>query len=1022
MKHILFRIFFSIIFLILFLSFTIKGKKATFNYYTNNFINSIKVEPIQKNISFHTPLTGIGYFYLDCEPGDKILLNISLNNNLIIKKEYLSIQITFEDFTQYIFSNNNISIYDINNNIKNITLFFYIPYETYCNNKSDIIINTNNNNIISFDLQDNIFINNNKIQSLERLSINITEIFPSNIVLKKDKSYKNKIFTILPNNYNILKSPIIIKYTGVSITGGGFPLNECSLRIMYNNYLLYNNSNSIFLRKLNSNEEYYYYSDNLYNNSNALKHMETIERFFKEKINIFNLSEPIFNDLCIHIEENENDVVLDDRISLYFQNYSICNSNCVISEIDMDSYNYTCKCSDVIKLTNDNLGKLKVIDEDSFSKETISEEISDIFFETNFEVLSCFKSLLFSDNFFRNFGAIMTTLFLIIQSVAGVFLFKQIRDIRVYLYKDVIKNSNSDSNSNPPVKRGNTAIKEEIEKQIEQGSNKNNINMNNKNVKISNIKIVPNSILKDSIMDIQSKNRRRVKFENGSELSSRKALLNNGKSPKIFDSMIDEKNNNLIINSKLAKSGKINQPIKKIYPLPKNSNEYKINENEFPFFESDNSSLRKIDSKKNQEKESIYSPKHRIPRINKHSMVYLRKNYHNNFDENELKDYLYSQKTLPRKKMEENKRYMKKTKNKEQNDDKDDIEKDNYNDKDKEKEFFEIIEEKEKEFKSNKNVKLKSNNEIISISLLRNNYEKNKVLSDNHEQNTDREREKDKEKDRPKVKLRKCKTKKSGDSRRRRTDFGDKKKENKYNNTVQMYEKKDLDDDDLNELDFDEALIYDRRGFWQLCWIEMKERQLIINTFFVKEKLKPFSIKLIVFIFSITFYFVINGFLYDTKYVSKKLKRTSKSVYFFFVDSIKRIIYSSLVGALVNIVVGLLFRSDKNLRKAQNKYKENRILLNGEVVKIYKNMKITNFLFTLVNFIIMLAVWIYLFCFCGVYRNCQMDWVESAGIIIGVMQLFPIVISLLLALLRVIGLRFGIESCFRITAWISDNT
>ena len=1019
MKQLIFRIFFSIIFLILFLSFTIKGKKATINYYTNNFINSIKVEPSQKKILFPIPLIGIGYFYLDCEPGDKIIVNISLKNNLIIKKEHLSIQITFEDFTEYFFSNNNISIYDIYNNRKNITLFFYIPYETYCKNKNDIIINNDNkNNVINIDLQDNIFIKNNKIQSLERLCLKITEILPSDIIIQKDKTNKKNIFIILPNNYTILKSPIIIKYSGVSISGGGFPINECSLKIMHNNYLLYNKNNSNILRILNSDEEeyYYYYSDNIYNNSNASKHIETIERFFKEKMNIFNLSEPIFNDLCIHVEENENDVVLDDRINLYFQNYSLCNSNCVLSEIDMDNFIYKCKCSDMLTLTNDNLGKLKVIDEDSFSKETISEEISDIFFETNFEVLSCFKILLFSNNFFNNFGAIMTTLFLIIQSIAGGFLIKQIKDIRVYLYRDVIKN-NSNS-QNPPLKKGNTAIKEEIEKEIEPGSKKNNINMNNnKNVKISNIKIVPNSILKDSMVDIQHKNRRKVKFENGSEFSSRKALLNNGISPKIFDSMIDEKtNNNLLHNSKQVKSGKINQPIKKIYPLPKNSNDYKINENEFPFFDSENSSQRKIDSKKNQDKESIYSPKHRIPKINKHSMIYLRKNYHNNFDENELKDYLYSQKTLPGKKMEENRRYMKKTRNKEQNNDN---EKDN--DFNKDKDFFEKIDEKEKEFKSNKNIKLKSNNEIISISLLRNNYDNNKVLSDNHEKNTDREREKEKDKDRPKVKLRKCKTKKSVDSRRRRTD-GDKKKENKYNNTVQMYEKKELDDDDLNELDFDEALIYDHRGFWQLCWIEMKERQLIINTFFVKEKLKPFCIKLIVFIFSITFYFVINGFLYDTKYVSKKLKRTSKSVYFFFVDSIKRIIYSSLVGALVNVVVGLLFKSDKNLRKAQNKYKENRILLNGEVVKIYKNMKITNFLFTIVNFIIMLGVWIYLFCFCGVYRNCQMDWVESAGIIIGVMQLFPIVISLLLALLRIIGLRFGIESCFRITAWISDNT
>ena len=122
------------------------------------------------------------------------------------------------------------------------------------------------------------------------------------------------------------------------------------------------------------------------------------------------------------------------------------------------------------------------------------------------------------------------------------------------------------------------------------------------------------------------------------------------------------------------------------------------------------------------------------------------------------------------------------------------------------------------------------------------------------------------------------------------------------------------------------------------------------------------------------------------------------------------------------IIIGFLFKSDKTLRKAQIKYKDNRILLNGEVVKIFKNMKITNFLFTFVNFICMLAIWVYLFCFCGVYRNCQLDWIESTGIIIAFMQFLPILISFLLAILRIIGLRCGIESCFKITSWISDNT
>ena len=1002
MKQILFSLFFIFLFCILYLSKAIKGKKAIINYYSKYLINSIKVEPAKIELYFSNPITGTGNFYLDCEPGDKIIVNISLKYNFLINKDYFSMQIIFEDKTKYFVNKNNISIHDIQNiKKKSINIFFYIPYETYCKNKNDIIFN-NKNNIISFDLQDYIFIKNDKIQSLERLTLNITEIVPSNLIFQIDKK---KVNILLPNEENMKEEPIIIKYIGSSISGGGKALNECSFKIISNKFLSNNKYDKKYnsLRKLNNTEDkFFYYNDSIYNNSNASKNIETIERFFREGINIFNINDPFFNDLCIYVEENGNDVVLDDRIDLYFQNYSMCNSNCIISEIDMEKFIYTCKCSEVVVLINDNIAKSKEIDENSFSKETISEELSDIFFETNFEVLSCFVDLLDAKIFANNYGALMTTIFLFIQFISGFFLFRQIQDIRNFLYKEVIKSTKQTNQLNPPVKRRNSlVVNEEVHKQLESGGN------SNKNFVINNnINNIISPKFKNSLIE-KPKNKRKQKLDNISELSSRKALLKN---TKVFDNMIDEKVNNNFLFNKLAKSGKINQPIKKIYPLPKNSNELKIKDIDFPFFESENSSERNIESKKNEE--TIFSPKNRIPKINKHSMVYVRKNYKDKFDKNELIDYLNSQKTLPQNKLEENKRYSKKAKVKVIKEHKEE----------KENKIHNYLLD-EKEYKLDKNIKILSNKKINKLYLNNNNYENNKVLSDNFAEKTDRENKKELEKDKPKIKLRKCKTKKSGDFRRKKSELGvTRNKENNTNNTVQALKKKDYDDDDLNEMDFDEALIYDHRGFWQLCWMEIKERQLIINTFFVKERLKPFSIKLIVFIFSITCYFVINGFLYDTKYVSKKLKRAHKSVYFFFVDSIKRIIYSSIVGALVNVIVGLLFRSDKTLRKAQNKYKDNKILLNGEVVKIFKNMKITNFLFTLVNFILMLAVWIYIFCFCGVYRNCQIDWFESACIIIGVMQLFPIIISLLLALLRIIGLRLGMESCFRITAWISDNT
>ena len=144
-------------------------------------------------------------------------------------------KIIFDDSIKFFFNKNNISIIeDAISNKKFIYIYFYIPFETYCKDKKNIIINDNIKDIINIDLTNNIFIKNNNIQSKERLSINITEIFPLNTRYNKNKNIIN-VF----QNYNI-NTPITIKYTGISNTGGSIPLNECSFQIMYNNKHLLN--------------------------------------------------------------------------------------------------------------------------------------------------------------------------------------------------------------------------------------------------------------------------------------------------------------------------------------------------------------------------------------------------------------------------------------------------------------------------------------------------------------------------------------------------------------------------------------------------------------------------------------------------------------------------------------------------------------------------------------------------------------------------------------------------------------
>ena len=153
----------------------------------------------------------------------------------------------------------------------------------------------------------------------------------------------------------------------------------------------------------------------------------------------------------------------------------------------------------------------------------------------------------------------------------------------------------------------------------------------------------------------------------------------------------------------------------------------------------------------------------------------------------------------------------------------------------------------------------------------------------------------------------------------------------------------------------------------------------------------------------------------------KILRRKSKGFYYFIVDSTTRIVYSSIIGAVINIIVGLLFRADKQLRKVQAKYKDNTIILHGEIVKIYKSTKLLYIIFTIFNVCTMLVFIFYLFCFCGVYRNCQADWFEGCFIVIFLMQFVPIVVSLLLAILRKSGLKCKLEFLFKINSWIIEN-
>jgi len=69
-----------------------------------------------------------------------------------------------------------------------------------------------------------------------------------------------------------------------------------------------------------------------------------VNDFSKKGVDILNSKDNFFNDICYPYSENNSDMILKDRISDIYQNYSKCDDNCEYKKIDLNSNLITCNC------------------------------------------------------------------------------------------------------------------------------------------------------------------------------------------------------------------------------------------------------------------------------------------------------------------------------------------------------------------------------------------------------------------------------------------------------------------------------------------------------------------------------------------------------------------------------------------------------------------------------------------------------------------------------------------------------
>ena len=220
---------------------------------------------------------------------------------------------------------------------------------------------------------------------------------------------------------------------------------------------------------------------------------------------------------------------------------------------------------------------------------------------------------------------------------------------------------------------------------------------------------------------------------------------------------------------------------------------------------------------------------------------------------------------------------------------------------------------------------------------------------------------------------------------------------------------------DPQDMDYDDALRRDKRAFCQYYREKIMTEQIILNTFFYKEYLKPQPIKIMLLILQIDLYFFTNALFYNEEYVTKifELEKDSFSKAFWrFLDNL---FYAFIVGVIINYIIEFFFIQEKKLRVTLKNEKDNLLSLKYEMMQIIKDLEKRYLSFIIISFIISLFILYHITCFNNIYPHMKKEWIIFSVLIIVCVQIISLIKSFIETILRFMSFRCKSEKLFKLS-------
>ena len=209
-----------------------------------------------------------------------------------------------------------------------------------------------------------------------------------------------------------------------------------------------------------------------------------------------------------------------------------------------------------------------------------------------------------------------------------------------------------------------------------------------------------------------------------------------------------------------------------------------------------------------------------------------------------------------------------------------------------------------------------------------------------------------------------------------------------------------FNNEELNSLEYRYALEIDDRTYMKYYWSLLKLKHLIIFTFISNDDYNIFLLKLGFFFISCSLYFAVNGMFFSDDSIHKQYEDKGKYNYLY---QIPKILYSTIISAITNLLLKKLSLSQKDISKIKHNLDINKAKESSENIK--KCLKIKFMIFILVGFILLFFFWYYLSCFCSVFVNTQIPLLKDTIISYGLSMIYPFGLNLLPGLLRIPSLK-----------------